>query len=329
MSRDYLNKGHRIQDRTVLVGSVPEADPSLVAHGQDLPILIGSVRVSPPYLLVVGDFDGGVTPESELEFWGYFDPPAAGDQLQSNWQHISTVVMADVMGSTPTLALFPLVGLSRYAVVVKTMAGAPTGLGMRELAISEATAKSLIDLGLVFVGAGGSQFVVDAVPSVFADGTLVRLITDTERYLRTISKAHDTLLAADLTATVNPESANRDAAPQVICNETDLAASANFPSDAGIEIGDRDFLSFTLSLNDVTSVAFEVSNEGTNWADETESVVAEGASGHAKAYFTSAAGVTTLFACYWPRCGFRYVRCAVVIPNATNVIYIDLIQRAL
>lgn len=161
------------------------------------------------------------------------------------------------------------------------------------------------------------------------DGRTNSLLVDLLGRLHTRSAAFDELLDADKEARVNPESSNHDAAAQIICDETNLAASANFPSNDGIEIGDRDFLSFTLSLNDVTSVAFEVSNEGTNWYDGTKNVVVDGTSGHLATYFTSAAGVTTLFACDWQRCGFRYIRCAVTIPNATNVIYIDLIQRAL
>ena len=152
MSRDYLNKGHRVQDRTVLLGSVPEADPSLVTHGIDLPIVVGTIRVNAPYLLVVGDFDGGASPTAELEFWGYFDPPTAGDALQSNWQHLATVTISDVVGDDPTMAVFSLVGLSRYSVVVKSMTGVPTGLGMRELAISEATADALVSSGLAASG---------------------------------------------------------------------------------------------------------------------------------------------------------------------------------
>jgi len=161
------------------------------------------------------------------------------------------------------------------------------------------------------------------------DGRINNLLVDLLGRLHVRSAAFDELVDADKEACVNPDSANHDAAAQIVCDETNLAASADFPSSAGIEVGDRDLLSFMLSLNDVTSVAFEISNDGVIWDDGTENVVARGASGRLATYFTSAAGVTTIFSCDWEKCGFRYIRCEVTVPNATNVIYIDLIQRAI
>jgi hypothetical protein len=169
--------------------------------------------------------------------------------------------------------------------------------------------------------------VADEVPSAVADSEVVHLITDLERFLRVVSKAHDVLVAADLVACVNPDSANRDAAPQIICDETNLAATANFPSDTGLEIGDRPGLALLLSLEDVTSVGFYVSNDRLIWHNATAQVMADGALGRAPAYFTSGAGVTTVFSCTWD-CGHLYLRLLVTVPNATNTIYIDLIQRA-
>ena len=169
--------------------------------------------------------------------------------------------------------------------------------------------------------------VADEVPSAVADGEVVHLITDLERFLRVVDKAHDVLVAAELVACVNPDSSNRDAAAQIVCDEANLAASAAFPSAAGIEIGDQSGLAFILSLEDVTSVLFGVSNDGVVWDDATAQLMADGALGRAPAYFTSGAGVTTIFSCTWD-CGHNFIRCYVTVPNATNTIYIDLIQRA-
>lgn len=173
--------------------------------------------------------------------------------------------------------------------------------------------------------------VADQVPSTVADDDLVHLITDLERYLRIVSKSFDTLTASDKVAVQNTIASDRDYAAQTIANVSNQAAvKTNYPSDAGLEIGNRDFISAILSLEDVTSVTTEVSNDGTNWVDCSASPVdaATGLNGYAAAHWTSAAGVTTHFAADWEKCGYRYIRWGVTPPNATNTILITVIARA-
>lgn len=177
--------------------------------------------------------------------------------------------------------------------------------------------------------------VVDEVVSLYTDGETVNLVTDLYRRLRIVSAAFDSLLDADKTATVNPESANRDSSPQQIAAEDDTAAGTyNYPSDDGLEVGDRDQLGWIMKLDDVTSVAFQVSEDGTNWVDVTDMVIDEttgaGSAGYAAAHYTSAAAVDTFFACsYSGRLLHRYCRWRVVYPDNTNEFDCELMQRAL
>jgi hypothetical protein len=173
--------------------------------------------------------------------------------------------------------------------------------------------------------------VADEVPSSAADGDLVHLITDLERYLRVVSKAYDSLTGQDLVS-ANTAADDRDESAQVLADVSDAAADTYYyPSSAGVEIGNRTFLSFILAIEDVTSVAFEVSNDGTAWVDGTKSVVdaAEGANGYAAAHFTEPDTATVYFAADWERCGYRYIRCAVVVPDGTNECEITLFQRSM
>jgi hypothetical protein len=173
--------------------------------------------------------------------------------------------------------------------------------------------------------------VADQVPSSVSDDDQVHLITDLERFLRIVSKAYDSLTASDKVSVQNTIASDRDEAAQTIADVTDVAAATvNYPSDAGIEIGNRDLLAFLITIQDVTSVTFEVSNDGTIWADYTGSVIDDGsgANGNAPAFWTSAAGVTTDFAATLDRCRFRYLRLGVLFPNNTNGAEITLIAGA-
>lgn len=224
MGRDYLNKGHRVQDRNVASGSVPEADPSLATDGTALPVDISGVRVSGPYILVVCDLAGGSSPEAQLEFWGYFDPPTASPALSSDWQHLDTVDVSDVVGLKPSMALFPLVGLNRYSVLIKTVTGAPTSVRMREIVISEETAQALLMSGLV--ASGGSigitvtpnLLAADALPTAVSNGDDVRELADL--YGRAMSAAHDLINVADRTNRENPEWGQKEG--RTLIDETNL-----------------------------------------------------------------------------------------------------------
>lgn len=175
--------------------------------------------------------------------------------------------------------------------------------------------------------------VVDEVLALRADGDLVNLLLDTSGRLHVRPAGYDSLTDT-VKGTVNTTADDRDEAAQVIADETNAAAvTTNFPSDNGIEIGNRSFLSWIMRLNDVTSVAFEVSNDRVIWADGTGGPVlvaaGDGLNGHIATDFTSAAGVDTDFALDWERCGYRYIRFAVTPPNATNEFSISMMQRAL
>lgn len=189
------------------------------------------------------------------------------------------------------------------------------------------------------VGVGGAPgvinqiwAVVDEVLSAVADGTVVPLVTDTYRRLWVRTAGYDSLTDT-IKGSVNTMADDRDEAAQVIADETgEAVATINYPSDNGIEIGNRPFLSWVMRCNDVTSVAFEVSNDRVEWADGTGGPVlvddADGQNGHTSTDFTSAAGVDTVFALDWEKCGFRYIRWAVTYPNVTNEFECTLIQRA-
>jgi len=172
--------------------------------------------------------------------------------------------------------------------------------------------------------------VADQVPSSVTDGDLVHLIADLERYLRIRDKAYDALTASNKVAVQNTIASDRDTAAQVLCDVSNIAAATvNYPSDAGVEIGNRTFLSFILSLNDITSVAFEVSNDGTTWVDASEPLVDDstGQNGYAATHWTAGVGNVD-FGADWEKCGFRYIRLAVTFPNNTNTAEITLIARA-
>lgn len=145
--RDFLNRGIRVSDVTVASGDVPQAAPALATDGTSLPLTDGGISILPPMLLVYCDLDGGVTPTATLQFWAYSDPPAAAPALLSDWQLLSQVVVSDTLGQSA--ALFPLVGVQRYQVIVTAITGAPTSICLRHIAVSHHAADILISLGIV------------------------------------------------------------------------------------------------------------------------------------------------------------------------------------
>lgn len=176
--------------------------------------------------------------------------------------------------------------------------------------------------------------VADQVPTSVANDDMVHLITDLERYLRIVSRAYDSLTDSDKVVVQNTIASDRDESAQSIADVVNQAAgTTNYPSDDGVEIGNRDFLSMIYSLNDVTSVAIEGSNDRATWVPITGGAtrVADGvsASGTTAATYTSGAGVDTDFALYWEKFGWRYIRWSVAVPNNTNTIEITLFQRAI
>lgn len=177
--------------------------------------------------------------------------------------------------------------------------------------------------------------IVDEVLSTLTDGNITSLLTDTVGALWVRTRGYDSLLDAIKVAVQNTIADDRDEDPQTIADVTDLATTGtqvNYPSDDGIEIGNRDFLSMVYRLNDVTSVAIDVSNDRTIWVPATGGATRVGdgvnAAGNASTIFTSAAGTDTDFALDWEKCGYKYVRWGVEVPNATNSFEITLYQRA-
>ena len=133
---------------------------------------------------------------------------------------------------------------------------------------------------------------------------------------------------SDKVSVQNTIASDRDEDPVTVASATNESAGTSyFPSSSGQLVGNRPNLSFVLSITDVTSVAFEVSNDQSTWVDQTEDVIETGSNGHAKTYFT-AGGTAVNFAPKWT-CGWKYFRLAVVYPDATNVIAADVIARAI
>jgi len=170
--------------------------------------------------------------------------------------------------------------------------------------------------------------VADETVSAVSDGDLVHFVTDIYRRLRVVSAAYDSTAESDKVSVENTEAADHDEKETEVADATNQnTGTTNYPSDDGLEVGDRANLSFVLTLLDVTSVAFQCSNDRSVWVDQTEDVMESGAMLHDKTYFT-AAGEATYYAPKWS-CGWRYFRCAVAVPNATNTVKISVYQRAL
>jgi hypothetical protein len=168
--------------------------------------------------------------------------------------------------------------------------------------------------------------VVDQVPSdVSADGDMAHLIADMERFLRVVPKHYDTLLAAAKNALTNPSESNRDTDPQTVADETnETAVTHYYPSSSGLEIGERKHLTFQCDLTDGT-LTFEASNDGTTWTDITRAAL------DLEAFTTGAASYATVggtdnWLLDFDHLGARYIRAAVVYPDATNSVDIVLMQ---
>ncbi len=221
--RDFINRGTFIRDRNVASGSIPEAAPTLVSHGQALPLqsAAGAVTILPPLLLVATDLEAGTSPTATLQFYGYVEPPATSPSLLSDWQLIKEITIQDAVGKT--LAIFPLTGFARYHVVVTGSTGSPTSVRLREYGVSHHAAATLIGLGLV-AGASSQMSLIarDTLPSASTEGDQVDAIADLYGRQRTVDAAWESLSQANHVLVDNPSEDKHDGNPLVeVVNGTD------------------------------------------------------------------------------------------------------------
>ena len=136
-------QGRTLLDREITFSGLglPEADPSAPADGVALgfPVRPGGVAYA-PYILVLGDFTGGTSPEAVLSLYLYFDE---GYDLNSMWQMIRRGEVVDSVASGPTYLLLPTLGASRFEVKVYSASGSPTKLALHVRAISNEQAVML------------------------------------------------------------------------------------------------------------------------------------------------------------------------------------------
>ncbi|MFA4974537.1 MAG: hypothetical protein WC683_18170 [bacterium] len=169
--------------------------------------------------------------------------------------------------------------------------------------------------------------VVDQVVAAATDADMVHLVTDLYRRLRVVSAAYDDVAAADRVS-ANTTADDRDESAQVWANETLAAADAvYYPSSSGYEIGNRPWLTIQIGIRDGT-LTFQSSNEGTNWTDVTKMVVDRGQGGGGYASWISP-DVATVYYQLEVTCGARYFRALWTPADATSIVIINAMTRAL
>jgi len=314
MPRHFLNQGVHIADLNVAAGSVPEAAPSLATHGYPTAHTMDGLNIDLPVVLVVVDFVGGASPTADLNLWGYAQPPTAGATLVNDWQLIDTVTVSDSVGTNPTFAIVPCAGFLRFDVKVNAIGGAPTSVRMRLIGTTHYTSDLMIAAGAVAgvaskvdiievagnsvatTGINGTMPIegtqatgttlnasypisiggeVVQVPVTKTDGDFENVILDLERFVRTASKAFDSLTYSDKISNLNTSAT--DHGYFLIADETNITQPATqyYPSSAGHVIGNRVNITILLVIEDITSVGFEFTNDPTltNWEDITATVL--------------------------------------------------------
>lgn len=170
------------------------------------------------------------------------------------------------------------------------------------------------------------------VPVATTNGKLVHIITDLERFLRTVPKSFDTLSYGDKTVNLNLDSNNHDYVAQQLANESNLTGPGThyFPSSSGDILGDRYKRAWMVGLRDV-DFEIEVSNDGTNWDDATASLIhcATGLMGYTTAYFTEPDAATIYFGLMFDQDAkwWKY-RFKVTTGDNTNVFTLHSFGRA-
>jgi hypothetical protein len=168
--------------------------------------------------------------------------------------------------------------------------------------------------------------VADQVPSSVADGDRAQLITDLERFLRIVSKAYDSVAAADRVSS-NTIADDRDNSAQVWAADTNVAATTTYyPSSAGYEIGNRDHVTAQLVMSDNTT-SLQASNDATTWFDITVMAIDMVTGQDLNASFATGAGASVNWMLDLERINARYIRFATVTPDATNAASIQVMTR--
>ncbi len=172
--------------------------------------------------------------------------------------------------------------------------------------------------------------VVKDVLSLYTVGALENLLSDVYGRLHVRNAGFDETDDAQRASVLNQPETDRDESPQIWVNTTNVAAAANYPSDAGIEVADRSFLSWQVRMRDGV-FDIQVCDDGTNWVTTTKSPVdnAEGTNGFDNTHYAEADVAVVDFALDWERCGHRYIRLRFTPNNATNTIIVYCMQRAL
>jgi hypothetical protein len=171
------------------------------------------------------------------------------------------------------------------------------------------------------MGAVSSQ-----VPATIANNLMVQLITDLERFLRVVSKAYDAVSASDRVA-CNTIADDRDEAAQVWAAETNTGVGTSYyPAAGGYEVGNRDHITLQLVMTDNTTT-IQASNDAATWIDITNSVLDMGAGVYLTPSFATGAGLSANWMLDLQNINARYVRCAVVYPDAGNATSIKAMTR--
>lgn len=150
--------GQTLFNREVTVGALPETPPVVNTDGHSM--LLEARRgggVIPPYVLVIADIVGGVTPTVTLDAYLHF--PYA--RYLSKWQLIKRTVVSDDYSLAVTFMLIPTMGATRIAVSLQSATGSPTTVRLHARAINDDQAFQLLEIQ---GGGGGSVPLSDLPP---------------------------------------------------------------------------------------------------------------------------------------------------------------------
>jgi hypothetical protein len=178
-------------------------------------------------------------------------------------------------------------------------------------------------------GTGADEAAPSAAYSVRVAGIVRKILTSlTDTYKQSLlvdgygrlwsrSAAYDDVAAADRVS-CNTIADDRDESAQVWAADTNVAATTTYyPSSSGYEIGNRDQLVIQLTMTDNTTT-IEASNNGTTWIDVTPTVLDMETGTYLNASFACGAGASDNWMLDLDGFGPRYVRCAVLTPDAGN-----------
>lgn len=128
---------------------------------------------------------------------------------------------------------------------------------------------------------------------------------------------------------LNGKQTDRDKAAQTLADETDETAAAHYyPDSSGIEVGDRTWLNWFVSMRDGV-LTFEVSHDRTTWLDCTAQTLDNTTGTTGAANYTEGDVALTNYGIEWPGCPYPFLRLVFTPPNATNSFKATLIRRVL